>query len=92
MLQYAGAVEGAASFHPDDVVETLEGHTYSAGMGSQTYRTCDHQCMPRPVPVVRGRPEAQQYENEYVEVRGLTREVDHRCIEEPASDCKFVAG
>lgn len=84
-LQYAAAVERAGTFRPDEVVRELEGLEYAAGMGAQTMRACDHRAV-RPVPIVRGLPEAEQTtrRTEFVD---RTRDVTPACDEFPASNC-----
>lgn len=88
LLQYAAAVERADSFHPDDVISQLEDHQYAVGMGTQTFRACDHQSI-RPVPVVKGLSKESQYPGTYFERLGITREIGYKCAQPPASKCKM---
>lgn len=54
-LQYADAVERAASFQPCDVSTSLEGHSFTGtGNGSSEYRASDNQCV-KDILVVKGR-------------------------------------
>ena len=88
LLQYAEAVERAGSFHPDYVIPQLEDHEYAVGMGTHTFRACDHQSI-RPVPVVRGLSKKRQYPGTYFERTGITRDIGYGCDETPAGDCSL---
>ncbi|GCF12495.1 hypothetical protein Harman_04300 [Haloarcula mannanilytica] len=87
-LQYASAVERAGTFNPIEVIAELEDHGYDAGLGSQTLRACDHQAMRR-VPVVRGKPEAEQSYGSYYGLIGEPANVQYGCDSGPAAECSL---
>lgn len=88
LFQWAAAVERAGSFRPPAVAEELSGHTYDLGMGEETMRECDHQAQ-RPIPIVSGLSEDQQYWGRYYEFQEILTDVGYSCDETPASDCEM---
>ena len=88
-LQYAAAAERAETFYPPEVIRQLEGHEYdNIGMGAETMRKCDHQAQ-RAVPVVRGLPESEQTDGQYLDIVNITSRdnVGYSCSEGPAAEC-----
>jgi ABC-type branched-subunit amino acid transport system substrate-binding protein len=88
LFQWAAAVERAGSFRPPDVAAELSGHTYDLGMGEETMRECDHQAQ-RPIPIVTGLAEDQQYWGRYYEFQEILTGVGYGCDEDPAADCEL---
>ena len=86
LSQYAAAVERAGSIESSAVVPELEGTEYDVGLGRSELRGCDHQST-RGVPVVRGRPEADQEPGRYAELVDVV-EAGYDCSETPAADCE----
>lgn len=84
--QFVAAAERADSLDPDELVDELAGHTYDVGAGEQELRACDRQAIGN-VPVVRGLPEAEQADGQFVERIDPGQDAAYGCEEEPAADC-----
>ena len=90
-LQYAAAVERAGTFYPPEVIRQLEGHEYdNIGLGQEVMRKCDHQAQ-RAVPVVQGKQEGDQSENDLLELVNLvpSDQVGYDCDSGPAAECEL---
>ena len=90
-LQYAAAVERAGTFYPPEVIRQLEGYEYdNVGLGQEVMRKCDHQAQ-RAVPVVQGKQESEQGENDLLDLVDLVSsdQVGYDCDSGPAAECEL---
>ena len=90
-LQYAAAAERAGTFYPPEIIKQLEGYEYdNIGLGQEVMRKCDHQAQ-RAVPVVQGKPVAQQGQNDLLNLVNLvpSDQVGYECNSGPAAECEL---
>ena len=90
-LQYAAAVERAGTFYPPEVIRQLEGYEYdNVGLGQEVMRKCDHQAQ-RAIPVVQGKQESEQGENDLLDLVDLVSsdQVGYDCDSGPAAECEL---
>lgn len=89
VMVYSSAVESAETFHPQTVVEELEGFSWEHGIGAMEFRECDHQAQ-RPVYVCEGLSEEEQEETGlYLDLLEIVPGEDaiYDCDQFPASEC-----
>lgn len=88
VCQFVAAAERAGSLDADTLLDELEDYEYDVGAGEQVLRACDHQAIGN-VPVVRGLPEAEQGDGQFVERIDPGADATYGCDEDPAADCEL---
>lgn len=84
VMHYSAAVEDNGSFHPAEVVRTLEEFSWDQGYGQTlSYRECDHTAE-RPMYLVQGSDEGYR-----TDVLEATEPIINGCDEFPSSECNM---